>query len=324
MSALWPSSLVPFIDSSGNPYAGALAYFFDATTTTPQTTYSESSLSTSNTNPVEANANGMFGPVFLSPGTYRVRVTDADGDLLFDVDGISVAQDSDFVPPSAGSTDPTLLLVTGMMMARHGTGVLAGWVRSNGRTIGNAASGASERANADTSALFQFLWAQDSTLVVSTGRGGTAAGDYAANKTIALPDDRSRGTIGLADMGNTDVALIADALFDGSENGRILGATVGAATHQLTSTEMPSHTHAPTVTLGAVGDHTHTILSYLATNNGGEGPAFTGTNATTGTFVTSADGGHNHSVSASNASTGGDGSHINMQPSVARTVYIKL
>lgn len=323
MSALWPSSLVPFIDATGTPYAGALARFFDAGTSTPQTTYSESSLSISSPNPVVANANGMFPAVFMSPGTYRVRVTDSTGGtVLFDVDGISVAQDSDYVPPSAGSTDPTLLFTTGMMIGRHGTGVLTGWVRANGRTIGNAASGASERANADTSALFQFLWAQDSTLTISGGRGSTAAGDYAANKTIALPDDRSRGTIGLADMGNTDVALIADATWDNSENGRTLGATVGASTNTLTAAQIPPHAHPATSTTSE-SPHTHTFPAptVLGASGGGENVSSfstfgTGTTAGAVTGLTVA-------TTVGN-NTGGGGAHPNVQPSLARTIYIKL
>jgi phage-related tail fiber protein len=74
----------------------------------------------------------------------------------------------------------------------------AGWVAANGGTIGNAASGATNRANADTVQLFVALWGTlDSTLFPiqdSTGapttRGVTATADYAANKRLPLPDAR--------------------------------------------------------------------------------------------------------------------------------------
>ena len=74
----------------------------------------------------------------------------------------------------------------------------AGWVVRNGGTIGNAVSGATERANADTAALFAHLWAEtantgDYVIQDSSGsptvRGGSAAIDFAANKRMPLPDD---------------------------------------------------------------------------------------------------------------------------------------
>jgi hypothetical protein len=63
------------------------------------------------------------------------------------------------------------------------------------RTIGSATSGATARANADTSALFTLLWGalantdlpiQDNTGAAST-RGASAAADFAANKRLPLP-----------------------------------------------------------------------------------------------------------------------------------------
>lgn len=65
-----------------------------------------------------------------------------------------------------------------------------GWVVvSATATIGDATSGATERANADTETLFTFLWNtfDNTTCPVSTGRGVSAAADFAAHKTITLP-----------------------------------------------------------------------------------------------------------------------------------------
>lgn len=84
-------------------------------------------------------------------------------------------------------------------------GTRTGWVRDNGRTIGSATSGATERANADASALFTYLWTNFSNTIcaVSGGRGANAAADYATSKTIALPDKRGYVPGGLDDMGNS-------------------------------------------------------------------------------------------------------------------------
>lgn len=63
-----------------------------------------------------------------------------------------------------------------------------------GGTIGDASSGASVRANADQENLFTFLWNNlaDTQAPVSTGRGANAAADFAAHKTITLPDMRGK------------------------------------------------------------------------------------------------------------------------------------
>lgn len=82
---------------------------------------------------------------------------------------------------------------TGDLFEKWGTGSIGGSVRLNGGTMGNGASGGTERANADTSNLFIFLYINDTALTVSGGRtapGTTRANaitDFNLNKTITLP-----------------------------------------------------------------------------------------------------------------------------------------
>lgn len=106
-----------------------------------------------------------------------------------------------------------------------------GWVMCNDGTIGNAASGGTTRANADTEALFTLLWnnVADAQAAVSTGRGANAAADFAANKTIALTKmlGRAFGASG-AGSGLTS---------------RVLGLATGAETHTLATSEIPAHSH---------------------------------------------------------------------------------
>jgi hypothetical protein len=76
---------VPFlhpVNGSGTPYPLAKAYFYVAGTTTPQDTYSDKDLTIPNTNPVVADANGLFGQIFLGSGTYDVALkTSADATI---------------------------------------------------------------------------------------------------------------------------------------------------------------------------------------------------------------------------------------------------
>lgn len=74
----------------------------------------------------------------------------------------------------------------------------SGWVLMNDGTIGNGSSGGTTRANADTEALFTLLWnnISDTWCAVSSGRGGSAASDFSANKTIRLPKAIGRALAG--------------------------------------------------------------------------------------------------------------------------------
>lgn len=330
MAQMWPGSLIPWTDENGDPYVGARVEFFDANTTTPQVVYTDSSLSTAaGLSARTANARGQFGALFLNPdpGDYRVRITDADGSVIWDVDGISVPQDANYSPPDAGETDPTLLNKTGFLQPYYGTTAPAGWVRANGRTIGSATSGATERANADCEDLFKHLWDQDSNLAVSGGRGANAASDWAANKTIALPSLRGRTFVGLDTMGNTAAGVLT-----GIET---LGETTGAASVALSVEELPSHAHG-NGTLKAP-NHGHPFRLSVSNDEGDSRttggldmksvsntnyPAFTGTPSTTAGEQIGGSG--DLSLIGSMASVGSGLAHPNVQPSMGVTIIIKL
>lgn len=164
---------------------------------------------------------------------------------------------------------------TGVILPYGASTAPTGWVRPNGLTIGNASSGATERANADTSDLFSFLWTNyaDSVCAVSSGRGSTAAADYAANKTITLPDLRGRSFFGMDDMGNSAAGRLGDVITSSN------GASGGTETHTLDETELPAHTHS-------MSAHTHSVSITTGTESQNHQHAYSGT--------TSADGSHSH------------------------------
>jgi hypothetical protein len=68
------------VDANGNPYSGAKLYFYESGTSTPQDTYSDSDLSTPNTNPVVADSAGRFSNIFLAEAAYKVILKTA-GDV---------------------------------------------------------------------------------------------------------------------------------------------------------------------------------------------------------------------------------------------------
>ena len=144
-------------------------------------------------------------PVFYLPdGNVGIRLTNKAGVIQFEESNLLVIGPSSGGGGGGGGVDPETIFKTGDVIALDQIGARSGWVRDNGRTIGSALSGATERANSDCQALFLFLWAtySDTLCPVLGGRGASAAADWAADKQVTLPDKRGRAMVGLDDMGN--------------------------------------------------------------------------------------------------------------------------
>jgi microcystin-dependent protein len=313
MAGFWNQSQSQIYDENGKPMVGARAFFYAAGTTTPITVYQSFDLGTINKlpNPLTTDGYGRWPSVYFdeADGFYRTRVTTPGGVVVYDVDGIPI------IGPVGGGggaitpVDPDSVAKTGDLKARYGEGFIAGWVRGNGRTIGSATSGASERANSDTQPLFEFLWNADPNLVVVGDRGGSSAADWAANKQITLPDFRGRTIVGLDVMGNIAANVIPAAT--------ALGWTGGEGMHTLVVSEMPAHNHTGVTALD--GDHNHQYNRGAPGNGDGGAGSYTGA---AGVFGTSINGAHTHNLLIDNR--GGGAAHNNVQPSLATTIYIRM
>lgn len=252
-------SLSQQFDELGNPLSGGRLYFIQAgTTSTPQNAYYDTALILPLPNPVTLDAAGRVPAFYLADGQIKIRLTSSTGVTQIEQDNLLV------IGPSSGgggggTVDPTTVFQTGDCLWLDIQGTRTGWVRDNGRTIGSASSGATERANADTSALFVYLWNTFSNTIcpVSTGRGANAAADFAANKTITMPDKRGYVPGGLDDMGNSAASRYANVPVV-SGDAITAGSVLGEATHVLTIAELPTVTPAGTITMN---QHRHGLHS---------------------------------------------------------------
>ena len=323
-------ALTQRVDGDGNPLVGGKLYIYEALTTTPVTVYKDFNLTTGQEHPfpMELDAFGQIPNFYLPDGSYRARLTDSTGGtVLFDILQVQAIGEAggEGTPPTV---DQTSVFTTGMIDWDAVDETRTGWVRLNGRTIGNASSGATERANDDTQTLYERNWGKYSNSIcpVTGGRGVSAAADFAAGKPMALLDLRFRMPIGLDTMGNS-AASRATGVPTTTGDAATAPSTLGESTHSLATGELPSHTHTGTTASG--GSHTHgfsAINPAFGFSGSGlqaeEGAGLPNIFLGNGSFTTDASGAHTHTFTSD--PTGSGAAHPNVQPTILVTVYIKL
>jgi hypothetical protein len=334
MAGTIPLSLTQQFDEFGKPLSGGLLYIIQAgTVNTPQNPYQDAALSILMPNPILLDAAGRVPQFFLADGYIKIRLSDKKGVTQLARDGVLV------IGPSAGGgggggVDPTTIIQTGMVSLFYGTGVVAGYVRPNSRTIGSASSGATERANADCQALFLWLWQQDPNLVVSSGRGASALADWNANKTIATPDARGCTFSALDDLGFTPAGRLTAPFF--GANPILLGARGGLESNTLTNVQCQVGPHQHAVYLRDLG-HAHGLsggtLGGTGSNGIQGGGTFAGATSPVGITVNAAsanitigsvNGVANDNLTTNPTSAPAAAPHANVQPTMVLSPYLKL
>lgn len=317
MSAyLWPLSRTTVLDLNGDVSPGALLNFWVAATTTPLVTYQDSALTTPHPNVIAADAAGRLPAIYMQYTDYRQRLRTAGGTLLFDDDGI--ANPAPATSGGGGSVPESQLFQTGDPKFSLGSGSLAGFVRLNGRTIGNAGSGATERANADCEDLFIWNWDNfsDTLCPVAGGRGGSGAADFAAGKTLQLLDCRNKGFFGLDDMGNSAAGGFAGVTF-AKGDATTAGSSGGVSMHALTVAQLATHAHTM-----SFSQNFNDVYTLIQTTGVGVASGVTTVNSViTNTTTTTP---NSLNISNSTASDGSGEAHPNMPPFVLGTIYQKL
>lgn len=296
MATIAPPLRHKFTDDDGNPLVGGFIQTYVAGSTTPLATYTDAGALTQNSNPIELDANGECD-LWLGTTSYKFVIMNSDLEVLKTIDYVAFPTvDNGF---STGDVKFSLKTVAD-----------TGWVLMNDLTIGNAASSATGRANADTLDLYTLLWNNtiNTWCAVSTGRGASAAADFAANKTIALPKALGRA---LAIYGSGS-GLTA----------RVMAQVLGVETHTLSTAEIPSHNHTQDSHNHTQNAHSHNFTGFNAGAAGLFGGYQNGNQtdaqATTSTTAT------NNATTATNQATGGGGAHQNMQPTLFLNMMIKL
>lgn len=312
------------VDANGQPLAFSVLTIYQGGTLVLADVFQDIGLAIPGQNPVTADITSRLPLFYVADGTYRVRLVDQFGVSVFDYPQVPAIGAS--ASGGGGSAvDATTIFQVGDPIWVPISGTRTGWVRANARTIGSATSGASERANADCQNLFLYLWNNfpDTKCLVVSGRGASAAADWAANKQITLLDLRGRGPFGLDAMGGAASGRLTGALFAGADTAATAAGYGGEAAHILSVAEIPSHNHGG-VTGTENQPHDH---SYLQTTTGGT--LFEGGSGSVNTAKAPVQSGattgqeneaHNHNI----PSQGGGGAHNSMPPFALGSWYLKL
>lgn len=324
-----PLALSIQLDTDGSVAANCQATFYQAgTVATKQNIYADFSLTQALSNPLSCDRSGRLPMFWIADGLIHVRLTNASGNPIVDTT-MQVLGPSSGGGGGGSTVDPTTIIATGDLKVKYGTGPLSGFVRANGLTIGSASSGASERANADTQALFVYLCGADLNLVMTPARSGNCVSDFNANKQLTLPDWRGRAIAALDDMGNSAAGRLTASYFGATAT--VLGAVGGGESLALSIGQLPAITSSNasqsiTVATPASGSVPYVTggASWSATSAGG-GPnvslPWTGNNSTTVFNANTFSG--NNSITVTSTGTAGQ-AHRTVQPTMLATIYIKL
>lgn len=274
---------------AGSPIsAGAKLYFYQTGTTTPLDTFSQSDLAPGheNTNPVVADSNGLFGPIYLKPTPdYKAILTNAAGTTIWTTDPLLTAASSVI------TTQGDLIVGDSNGAAsRLAIGADAHYLRSNATTASwhtlDAAdlNGTTPKANMPAGSIVQ-------SVVVSTNAYSTHVNVIPYDDTIpqigegdllltgSITPTTTSNRVRVTALINTDAGADAaiGALFrNGGANALATAASFGSAdaTDQLALEydDVPGSVSAQSYTL-RVGPST----TLLAINGIGAGRKFGGT-----------------------------------------------
>lgn len=138
-----------------------------------------------------------------------------------------------------------------------------GFLGLEDQTIGSSTSGAVDADN-KYKTLFIYLWRSNADIYcpVSGGRGVSADADWAANKTLRLPQAMGRA-VAVAGAGS-------------GLTPRAIAEYVGEQTHLLTPPEMPSHNHALSLGNITVQGSSSSPTPILGSFSGSRPTTFTG------------------------------------------------
>lgn len=303
-----------FFDNDGVPLNGGLIYTYDAGTTTPAATYTDSSAVTNNTNPIVLDSAGRTpAQIWLTAGSsYKFILKTSDGVTIKTDDNIFASFELDKVVDVAvgkgGNQIATNIAVGDTALDSNTTGTnntAVGYDALTANTDGvqNAAFG-SLALDANTGGDYNTAVGYSALTTATTANYNTGLGYRAVNATVTGAGNTGVGADALllvTGANNTAIGYLAgDALTTGSNNTIIgHGADASSATvsnevtlgnASVTSFRIPGLTLTFSVKYFNHGTLTVATLPAAATAGAGARAFVTDANATTFASIVAAGG----------------------------------
>ena len=121
-TSLSPPPKLQFFDANGDPLVGGLLYTYEAGTTTPLTSYTDSTGVSLNTNPITLDSRGEAN-VWLGTASYKLALYTSAGVLIWTVDNISTNGSNLSVTDHTGDGTTTVFAVDDGFTAIYINGV---------------------------------------------------------------------------------------------------------------------------------------------------------------------------------------------------------
>jgi len=192
MAVITPIPKTQFIGADGIPLVGGKVYTYQAGTTSPQVTYTDSSGSQANTNPIILDSRGEAN-IWLGEAAYKFKLTDANDVEQWTVDYISAPTTAVSPVLTGNVTISTDSSGPALKVTQTGTGDvmrvqdsvdpdLTPFVINSAGLVGLGTVAPAEALDIDNSGKIQFS---------SGGTARTVISADASNSIIDVKDDRS-------------------------------------------------------------------------------------------------------------------------------------
>lgn len=279
MAVLTPSPKTAFVDAAGEPLVGGQLYTYIAGTTTLQATYTDSTATTANTNPIILDSRGEAN-VWLGGAIYKFVLKDADDALIWTVDNISAPTAAVSPVLSGNVTIDSNTSSPALKITQTGTGPVlrvqdsadpdvTPFIVDNSGQVGIGTATPVSALEIASPGVFTGAWAYLPT--------GTAM--------MFVQTSAPTGWTKSTTHDNKALRVVSGA----ASSGGTTAFTSVFTSRTITTANMPSHTH----TLTDPG-HTHTIGTTNSAGGGGSGSvvgggtSYTTSTATTGITIANA------------------------------------